>query len=366
MNGMQFQVKAPGKLMIAGEYAVIEPGCPAVVAAVDRYITIEVKESTENLFSLPQIGIPHAAWRVENGEVRFDHDDSKLRFIQNALAVFYRLLTEKSIPLRPLHITVTSELDDPATGQKYGLGSSAAILSAVLAALLHAHQGMPDTKEAIFKLAAVAHLKTQGNGSGADLAASVYGGMLKYAAFRPDWIFSRLEAGCTISELLAETWPHLDISKLELPPGLIFCTGWTGKAVATGPMVERIGKLREAATETYTAFLQESTAAVDKLAESFMQQDAAGVFESIRQNRRALQKLEAAAHTAIETAPLKQLADIAGRFGAGKSSGSGGGDCGIAFAAGEEKAAALKAAWEAAGITPLALHISKKGVSIME
>ncbi|MCB6745912.1 hypothetical protein, partial [Anaerostipes hadrus] len=80
---------------------------------------------------------------------------------------------------------------------------------------------------AIFKLAAVAHLKTQGNGSGADLAASVYGGMLKYAAFRPDWIFSRLEAGCTISELLAETWPHFAISKLELPPGLIFCTGWT-------------------------------------------------------------------------------------------------------------------------------------------
>lgn len=365
MIGMHFQVKAPGKLMIAGEYAVIEPGCPAIVSAVDRYITIDVKESTENLFSLPQLGITHAAWRWEGGAVRFDCEDPKLRFIQNALAVFHRLLEEKSIALRSLHLTVTSELDDAATGQKYGLGSSAAVLAAVFSALLHIYERLPETKETIFKLASIAHLKTQGNGSGADIAASVYGGWIKYTAFRPDWIFSELEKG-RISRLLDEPWPYLSIERLDLPQGLQFCAGWTGKSAATGLMVERIGRLKKTSLEKYKAFLEESTTVVEKLAESFARQDPAGALASIARNRRALQKLGAYADTDIETEKLKQLADIADRFGAGKSSGAGGGDCGIAFVDGEEKTAALHAAWEKAGIVPLPLQVSTQGVSVIE
>ena len=31
---------APGKLYIAGEYAVVEPGHPAVLVAVDHFITV--------------------------------------------------------------------------------------------------------------------------------------------------------------------------------------------------------------------------------------------------------------------------------------------------------------------------------------
>ena len=38
--------KAPGKLFIAGEYAVVEPGHGAIVAAVSRYLTVTIDEST--------------------------------------------------------------------------------------------------------------------------------------------------------------------------------------------------------------------------------------------------------------------------------------------------------------------------------
>ena len=34
--------KAPGKLFIAGEYAVVEPGHGAIVAAVSRYLTVTI------------------------------------------------------------------------------------------------------------------------------------------------------------------------------------------------------------------------------------------------------------------------------------------------------------------------------------
>ncbi|MGW9022604.1 hypothetical protein ACWGOE_14100, partial [Leucobacter chromiiresistens] len=36
------QQRAQGKLYIAGEYAVVDPGQPAVIVAVDRYITVQL------------------------------------------------------------------------------------------------------------------------------------------------------------------------------------------------------------------------------------------------------------------------------------------------------------------------------------
>ena len=38
-------IKVPGKLMIAGEYAVLTPGNVAMVVAVDRYIAAEISQS---------------------------------------------------------------------------------------------------------------------------------------------------------------------------------------------------------------------------------------------------------------------------------------------------------------------------------
>ena len=41
------QVKAPGKLYIAGEYAVTEPGYKSVLIAVDRFVTAAIEASNE-------------------------------------------------------------------------------------------------------------------------------------------------------------------------------------------------------------------------------------------------------------------------------------------------------------------------------
>ena len=38
---------APGKLFIAGEYAVVEPGYPAILVAVDRGIVVLLEEMLE-------------------------------------------------------------------------------------------------------------------------------------------------------------------------------------------------------------------------------------------------------------------------------------------------------------------------------
>ncbi|EPC3250754.1 phosphomevalonate kinase, partial [Listeria monocytogenes] len=44
----KLQVKIPGKLYVAGEYAVVESGHTAILTAVNRYITLTLEDSERN------------------------------------------------------------------------------------------------------------------------------------------------------------------------------------------------------------------------------------------------------------------------------------------------------------------------------
>ena len=46
MSAVTITSKAPGKLFIAGEYAVVEPGHVAIIAAVSRYLTVTINEAS--------------------------------------------------------------------------------------------------------------------------------------------------------------------------------------------------------------------------------------------------------------------------------------------------------------------------------
>lgn len=50
----KLQVKIPGKLYVAGEYAVVESGHTAILTAVNRYITLTLEDSERN-----ELWIPH-------------------------------------------------------------------------------------------------------------------------------------------------------------------------------------------------------------------------------------------------------------------------------------------------------------------
>ena len=45
------ELSVPGKLFIAGEYAVVEPGHPAIIVAVDQFITVTVEEARKTAAS---------------------------------------------------------------------------------------------------------------------------------------------------------------------------------------------------------------------------------------------------------------------------------------------------------------------------
>ncbi|MCM2982343.1 phosphomevalonate kinase [Niallia circulans] len=347
------EIKVPGKLFIAGEYAVLEPGYPAIVVAVDRFITAKVTFSEKQMLSLPQIGLPHVACRFEHGQVVLEDTNAKLEFIENTLAVVHQYLREKSVHTKPFSLSVTSELDDVSTGRKYGLGSSAAVVVAVVSSILALYQDqLIVTKKHIYKLAAIAHYQTQGSGSCADVAASTYGGWLHYAAFKASWLKGKLADQVSISELVEESWPYLQIEQLEAPEELVLAVGWTGSAAKTASLIKKIEPLKQQDSHIYQGFLQKSRDAVSAMVKGFKQNDLKMAMASLSANRSALLELSRETGGAIETTELEKLIQIADRYGAGKSSGAGGGDCGIAFTS-INKLERLHKEWQEAGIVPL-------------
>ena len=51
---MKVVTKVPGKLFLAGEYAVVESGNPAVIAAVDLYLTVSIESAESGMIHSTQ------------------------------------------------------------------------------------------------------------------------------------------------------------------------------------------------------------------------------------------------------------------------------------------------------------------------
>ncbi|GAA0502847.1 phosphomevalonate kinase [Salinibacillus aidingensis] len=361
---MPIKIKVPGKLMIAGEYAVLEPNQYAIVAAVNRYVYAEITPSNQYKFSLPDLGFETVSWVSNSHSIEFSETDEKLRFVQNTIMAVKDYLNEASIHLSPFHLTVTSELDDPS-GKKYGLGSSAAVVVSVVSSILALAQKQTDAfhvnKDLIFKLATLAHVKTQGSGSGADVAASTYGGWLEYSAFQADWLLDQMQQ-TSVRALVDQPWPYLSIRSINPPDGLRLCTGWTGKAASTGPMIKQLKHGQQEHRNIYHTFVEESHEAVKGLVRGFDENDLPLSLQSLKKNRAILVKLGKEVGMLIETPILASLSELAEQIGgSGKSSGAGGGDCGIAFVRSQRQVEELWEAWREAGIEPLNLDVDHDG-----
>ena len=357
------QVKVPGKLMVAGEFAVLEPYYELLAMAVDRFVYATITPAKQYELTLENFDLKQIPWSYNSsGYVQIESTDHRVRFVQTALSIVCQFLLEQGYDIPPFALKIDSQLDD-VSGRKYGLGSSAAVVTVTIEAVLkYAYQKHPSL-ELIFKLASIAHVKTQGNGSGADVAASTYGGVVKYTSFQAEWLLDELKKTARITDLVEKNWTYLSIKPVTLPDHLSLFIGWTGSPASTYDLVNRVGQLKEKHPEHYETFLTQSKLAVELILKGIKQNEVDQFLEGIKQNRRCLALLGKHADTEIETPLLTALCEIAEALGgAGKPSGAGGGDCGIAFIpqADPQVEADLKLAWEQAGIVPLDLQLYEK------
>lgn len=138
---------APGKLVIVGEYAVLD-GAPAIVAAVDSGVKCEVSPSDSLQITVPE-GL----------------DDT---FVRAALTAVHA----------PSGHYVFSDHNPTRTTGKAGLGGSgASVVAACLAGTVLGGHRLD--RHALADIAMRVHREVQGSGSGIDILASVHGGVMR-------------------------------------------------------------------------------------------------------------------------------------------------------------------------------------------
>lgn len=412
----QVQASAPGKLYIAGEYAVVD-GSAAIVAAVNRYVTVKVDD--ENLPALaPEsrkyYGVivsekenykPIFWTRSSDGSIEVLGDE-KYAYVLAAMRVIDSYASECFAPnmdRKSYNLHISSELDDVKSGRKYGLGSSAAITVATVRALCKWYGLKPDVPT-ICKLSLIASSMVKRSGSGGDVAASSCGGWILYRAYNREWLESELglikSGESDFSKLLRKKWPRLEFKRINVSKTLKLLVGWTGSPASSAQLVSSVESSVEGSAEggveggvessvessvsseiahsfTYQDFCDQSEICVQKLAQSLenfsleessleksslKESELNNISACFAQNRELLQKLSALTGTLIETPKLTRLIEDAIFAGIpAKTSGAGGGDCAIALTTIYEKnrIESMKSAWENHGIMPLNIEVAQ-------
>lgn len=298
---------ASGKAMLFGEYAVLE-GAPALVAAVDRCASAR----------------PVAGW-----------SDEPTPFVREALVERERAV---GMSIAPVEVDSSALRAGGVDGRKLGLGSSAAVTVAVFGL----HEGL--AREETWRRCQAAHVRAQGAaGSGADVAAAIWGGVIRFAR-RGD---------------------RADVAPVRLGGDLELLLVDTGVAASTGERLARLDELRRRDARRHAALLRPLV----ELARSADEQVTGGEalpLEAVHEWNQALAPLGEAIDLPTVGEAHRAVAECARSVGgAAKPSGAGGGDLALCFVP-AEGAARLRTRLLALGFQPLDVKLGAPGLRCAE
>lgn len=343
--------RAPGKLFIAGEYAVVTPGEPAILVAVDRYVTAKVSEAADSGSVSSQYYRQDLSWiRQKDGDIKFIggvHED----YVTQSIRLCDALAGERDLPLLYYDLKIESELDD---GQKkFGLGSSAAVTVAVITALNDVY-GLGLTNAQRYKIALLATLPFSPQASGGDIVASVFGGWVLYTSPNREAVVDYYAKHGLIATLEWQ-WPNFSVEQLPHPSSTELVVGWTGAPAITSEIVAKAPMN----AQEYQTLLHDSRIAVKDLAQALRSDNTEAIQGAVRAARLALHQFDRDVCIGIETAQLQTLWQVAESYGAAaKTSGAGGGDCGVVLANRDTSISRMLRDWKTHGITHLPLSVT--------
>ncbi len=367
------KVSAPGKICIAGEWAVLEKGNYLIVASVNKRIFAEIKKSKDNFIyiSIKDFGIKKLKASIKNKKLVFEKklntkEKQEVLFAKSAIEAVVKYLGKiDSFEITTWGEETTTKIDNKVVS--IGIGASAASVVAIVSGILRFH-GKDIEKKAskgkIYKLAAIAHYFAQGKiGSGFGIASSTFGGVIIYKKFDPYWLIEQINKNISFSEITTMEWPDLYIDSLYVPSGLNLLLGWTGDSSSTPKMVKKMNKWKEKNKRQYRSMLNKIGRLIEKIIRAWKAEDKEKILDLLRKNGELLKDLGRKTNINIETKKLAILSDIANKNGgAGKVSGAGGGDCGIAVTFDQNDSEKIIREWEGKGINPIDVELSLDGV----
>ena len=321
-------VKTCGKLYWAGEYAILEPGQLALIKDIPIYMKGEIAFSDSyciysDLFDFAVDLTPNPDYSL----------------IQETIALVEDFLIYLGQTLRPFSLEIRGKME--REGKKFGLGSSGSVIVLVIKALLALYDITVDS-ELLFKLASAVLLKRGDNGSMGDLACIVAEDLVLYQSFDRQKVAAWLKEE-HLATVLERDW-GFSISHVQPALECDFLVGWTKEVAVSSHMVQQIKK------NINQNFLSSSKATVATLVEALEQGKAEKVIEQVEVASKLLEGLSAD----IYTPSLRQLKTASQDLQAvAKSSGAGGGDCGIALSFDVQSTETIKSRWADLGIEVL-------------
>ena len=318
-------VKTCGKLYWAGEYAILEPGQLALIKAIPIYMTAEIKASNN--------------YRLYSDMFSYSVDlrpDSSYALIQETVALVEEYLTAQGVELHPFSLDVRGKME--REGKKFGLGSSGSVVVLVIKAMLTFYERLAD-RELLFKLASAVLLKRGDNGSMGDIACIVSEDLVLYQSFDREKVAQWLEKE-ELQAVLARDW-GFSIRSVEPALKFDFLVGWTKEVAVSSHMVKQIKD------NMNSRFLQASKETVANLVKDLEVGQEETIIDLLEQASQLLEGLS----SEIYTPSLRQLKNASRDLKAvAKSSGAGGGDCGIALSFDQDSTTLLKKRWADLGI----------------
>ncbi|HBS48492.1 TPA: phosphomevalonate kinase [Candidatus Dependentiae bacterium] len=361
-------IKVPTKLMLSGEWAVLEPKSCCISLAINKYVYAEISQNKKFiLLNFPQININslQATFDCKAKKLLFldnisTEQISKMGFARLSIENSLKFLLSKNININSFSLAISSG-ETLIGGQKVGLGSSAAVCVAVVKAILKIHnQNIVSQKnlKAIYKIAAISHFQAQGKiGSGYDVATSVFGKSIIYGKVDERFLKLALEQK-NIEFLFEKPWPSLFIKSITLPPSMTVNACFCGQSASTALIVEKINKFKKEKKDLYFKFVKEIKKVTFDLIQALEANNQQLVIDLIKENAKLLSDLGDASGSGLETKALKKAIDLS-TFdnAAGKFSGAGGGDCAIAVTFDKQIADKILENWRVNKLIPLDIKI---------
>ena len=314
-------VHTGGKLYVLGEYAILYPGQKAILAYIPIYMTAKISQ--------------HSTFKIYSdmyGDSVSLSSDKRYRLIQETIQTFFDFFEMDSHTIPPFFLQITGKMEK--NGKKFGIGSSGSVTVLTLKALASFYE-IELSKDLLFKLSAYTLLKLGDNGSMGDIACISHEQFVFYQSFDRNKVKSWQNKE-SIQETIARDW-HYKISVIEPHLKGIFMAGWTKVPAISKEMINQV----------YANITEEFLVNTNNLVDECFSAMKTNNQEALKSIISSFADMLSQLHPNIVTQPLRRLIEISNdNHAVAKSSGAGGGDCGIAFAFSPSDFNEIKIKWQ--------------------
>ncbi len=190
---------APGKLLISGEYSVLE-GYEAIVSATNKFYCHSVPAKK---FTILDHNNNNIQININKKTIKIDELYSKKLYL---VKLILETAIQHKLKIPKIKIKLDSKefyIKDDNNNKKIGLGSSSALSTALSYQIIFKNYKQIKT-ENVFSLAYKSHKKYTNNiSSGIDIAASVFGGLILFKKYKNEYPkITRLKLNKAINNIL--------------------------------------------------------------------------------------------------------------------------------------------------------------------